>query len=109
MGCCAEKSARSRRGDGDDLGVERTDAASCASSSTMASLRDLRDLDAVGDGALSDESPLERCIDALYEKRRAAAAQACDAQCWPCMHYWVRSSSCQHSAVNLQQRSTCRC
>ena len=60
----AEKGARGRRGDGEGS-EDRFDATSCASSSTMASLRDLE-----APGPEEEElSPFERCIDALYEKR----------------------------------------
>lgn len=55
-----------RRRDRDDSGDERLDSGSCASSSTLASLRDLEsnDLQLVEEG-----DPFDRCIDALYEKR----------------------------------------
>ncbi|EIE23324.1 hypothetical protein COCSUDRAFT_63675 [Coccomyxa subellipsoidea C-169] len=56
-----------RRRDRDDSSDERIDSASCASTSTLASLRDLES------NVLQlteEEDPFYRCIDALYEKRQ---------------------------------------
>ena len=62
----AEKgSSRRLRGDSDSTDG---DTLSSVSASTLASLRD-----DFGDEDPADEHPLERVIDALYEKRRAAA------------------------------------
>lgn len=63
----AEKGPSSRRGRADTEGAEG-DSASSVSASTLASLRD-----DFGEEDLADEHPLERLIDALYEKRCVAA------------------------------------
>lgn len=62
----AEKGGRRR--ERDDSGDERLDSTSCASTSTLASLRDLESssLQLIEDG-----DPFDWCIDALYEKRCA--------------------------------------
>jgi len=63
----AEKGPSSRRGRADTESAEG-DSASSVSASTLASLRD-----DFGEEDLADEHPLERLIDALYEKRCVAA------------------------------------
>ncbi|BDA43174.1 probable interferon-related developmental regulator 1 [Coccomyxa sp. Obi] len=65
-----------RRKERDESGDERLDSGSCASSSTLASLRDLEsnDLQLVEEG-----DPFDRCIDALYEKRATTRERALEA------------------------------
>ncbi len=72
------------------------DSASSVSASTLASLRD-----DFGEDDLADEHPLERLIDALYEKRCAAAlvhapsSEQQSAQPRACLHL-QQSSRAKH-------------
>lgn len=67
-----------RRRERDDSGDERLDSTSCASTSTLASLRDLENNDLQ---LLEDGDPFDRCIDALYEKR--CALEHYTLECFP--------------------------
>ena len=74
-----------RRRERDDSGDERLDSTSCASTSTLASLRDLENNDLQ---LLEDGDPFDRCIDALYEKR--CALRHYTLECFPTVSCWLK-------------------
>lgn len=90
-----EKGTRrsSARGDGDGGYDDRLESGSCASTSTLASLRDLDS----NEMQLIEEDPFERCLDALYEKR-SVSPQCCRVTCkLEAFHPWLLSVIADHA------------